>query len=125
MAAQAFEQKLIVGEVRCIRPGVSCRVNAIHDPVAPASGYRVDYQGHSIVFSGDTTFSSNLVQHAKGVDLLVHEVLLSPPGATAQTTLSWDTTRRRNRPHPFSSKQHRVSPYIHISWIKREEAPQA
>ena len=34
------------------------------------------------MFSGDTTASSNLVNYAQGADVLVHEVLLSPAGAT-------------------------------------------
>ena len=53
-----------------------------HDPVMPAFGYRVDYAGHSVVFSGDTTYSQNLIDFAQGTDVLIHEVLLSPPGAT-------------------------------------------
>ncbi|MFN8574261.1 MAG: MBL fold metallo-hydrolase [Gemmatimonadaceae bacterium] len=45
-----------------------------HSPVAPAFGYRIDYHGHSVVLSGDTKPSANLVKFATGVDLLVHEV---------------------------------------------------
>ena len=40
----------------------------------PAFGYRIDYQGHFAVLSGDTTFNENLIEHAQGADLLVHEV---------------------------------------------------
>jgi ribonuclease Z len=39
-----------------------------------AYGYRVDYGGHSVVISGDTGFSENVISFAEGVDLLVHEV---------------------------------------------------
>ena len=46
-----------------------------HGPVKPAFGYRVDYRGHSVVLSGDTRFSENLVRFAQGTDVLVHEVL--------------------------------------------------
>ncbi len=46
-----------------------------HAPIKPAFGYRIDYGGHSVVLSGDTRFSENLVRHARGVDLLVHEVV--------------------------------------------------
>lgn len=46
-----------------------------HAPVAPAFGYRIDYRGRSVVLSGDTRVSDNLVRHAQGVDLLVHEVV--------------------------------------------------
>jgi ribonuclease Z len=40
----------------------------------PAFGYRIEYQGRSAVLSGDTTFNENLIHHAQGADLLVHEV---------------------------------------------------
>jgi ribonuclease Z len=45
-----------------------------HGPVKPAFGYRVDFRGHSVAFSGDTMPSENLVKFASGVDLLIHEV---------------------------------------------------
>jgi len=45
-----------------------------HAPIRPAFGYRVDYGGRSVVLSGDTRVSQNLIRHAQGVDLLVHEV---------------------------------------------------
>ena len=45
-----------------------------HGPVAPAFGYRVDYGGHSVVLSGDTKPSDNLVKYARGADVLIHEV---------------------------------------------------
>lgn len=44
-----------------------------HDPVAPAVGYRFDYQGRSVVISGDTAYTQSLVDAAKGADLLIHE----------------------------------------------------
>jgi ribonuclease Z len=40
----------------------------------PAFGYRIDYRGHSAVLSGDTTYNENLIDHAQGIDLVVHEV---------------------------------------------------
>jgi ribonuclease Z len=45
-----------------------------HAPVRPAFGFRVEYAGRSFVLSGDTRVSENLVRHAQGADLLVHEV---------------------------------------------------
>jgi ribonuclease Z len=45
-----------------------------HGEVRPALGYRVDAGGHSVVLSGDTRYSPNLIAHAKGADLLIHEV---------------------------------------------------
>ena len=45
-----------------------------HGPVKPAFGYRVDYRGRSVVLSGDTRPTDNLVKFASGADLLIHEV---------------------------------------------------
>jgi ribonuclease Z len=47
-----------------------------HDPIKPAFGYRVDYAGRSVVLSGDTKYSENLIRHAQGVDLLIHEIVI-------------------------------------------------
>lgn len=47
-----------------------------HRPVSEAFGYRFDGGGRSIVISGDTRPSDNLIQHAKGADVLVHEAYL-------------------------------------------------
>jgi ribonuclease Z len=46
-----------------------------HEPVVPAVGYRFDYGGRSLVVSGDTKKSDNLLAQARGVDLIVHEAL--------------------------------------------------
>jgi ribonuclease Z len=47
-----------------------------HHPVTPSYGFRVDYMGHSVVYSGDTTYnpSTALIQMATGADVLLHEV---------------------------------------------------
>jgi ribonuclease Z len=49
------------------------RVN--HGPVKPAYGYRFDYNGRSVVISGDTERDENLARAAQGTDVLVHEAL--------------------------------------------------
>jgi len=45
-----------------------------HGLVKPAFGYRVDYRGRSVVLSGDTRPSDNVVKFASGADLLIHEL---------------------------------------------------
>ena len=52
-----------------------CAFSVSHAPVCEAVGYRIDYGGRSVVVSGDTAYSANLIQQARGVDLLVHEAL--------------------------------------------------
>lgn len=53
--------------------------NVDHGHVKPAFGYRIDYGGYSVVLSGDTRPSENLVDFSTGVDLLIHEVVLNKP----------------------------------------------
>jgi ribonuclease BN (tRNA processing enzyme) len=47
-----------------------------HRPVVPAFGYRFDSGGRSIVVSGDTRPTPNLVKFARGADVLVLEAYL-------------------------------------------------
>jgi ribonuclease BN (tRNA processing enzyme) len=49
-----------------------------HPPVVPALAYRFDCPDRSIVISGDTRPSKNLVKLAQGADVLVHEVMHLP-----------------------------------------------
>jgi ribonuclease Z len=66
----------------------------------PAFGYRVDYAGHSVVISGDTRPNENLIRHAAGTDVLVHEVAAvrpellekSPTAATARRILGFHSS---------------------------------
>jgi ribonuclease BN (tRNA processing enzyme) len=49
-----------------------------HPPVVPAFAYRFDARDRSIVISGDTAPSQNLVKLASGADVLVHSVMYPP-----------------------------------------------
>ncbi|MBI4966099.1 MAG: MBL fold metallo-hydrolase [Desulfomonile tiedjei] len=49
-----------------------------HPPVVPAFAYRFDTGERSIVISGDTTPSDNLIKLAQGADVMVHEVIHKP-----------------------------------------------
>jgi ribonuclease BN (tRNA processing enzyme) len=58
------------------RDGV--RVSAVkvrHPPLTHAYAYRFDAPDRSIVLSGDTTYSPELIALASGADVLVHEVM--------------------------------------------------
>ncbi len=46
-----------------------------HEPVDPAYGYRIDYRGRSVVFSGDTKKDGNVARFGKDADVLIHEAL--------------------------------------------------
>jgi ribonuclease Z len=50
-----------------------------HRPIVPSYGYRIDFDGRSAVLSGDTRVSENLIRHASGADLIVHNVGAARP----------------------------------------------
>lgn len=50
-------------------------ISVDHEPVSPAFGYRIDYKDRSVVLSGDTAYSEDLVAAAGGADVLFHEAL--------------------------------------------------
>jgi ribonuclease Z len=70
-------------EAHPVEPGVifdqdGLRITAFavpHKPVVPAYGYRFDYRGRSVVVSGDTTESKELVAASRDADVLAHEEL--------------------------------------------------
>jgi ribonuclease Z len=49
-----------------------------HFPVVPAFGYRVSFNGRTVVLSGDTSFCESLAAASQGADLLVCEALNMP-----------------------------------------------
>ncbi len=88
-----------------------------HHPVKPAFGFRIDFGGHSVVISGDTMYSENLIKHAQGADLLIHEVAyatdaqrLNPfwEGVVKMHTSPADAGR------VFSAVQPRLAVYTHV-----------
>lgn len=65
--------------------GVTIRAFLVdHKPVEPALGYRIDFGDRSVLLSGDTTYSENLIQHAQDIDVLIHEVAASDAAILAR-----------------------------------------
>lgn len=56
--------------------------------IKPAYGYRVDYDGRSVVISGDTKYYPPLAEAAKGTDLFIHAVGAAKPELLASRD-SW------------------------------------
>lgn len=68
-----------------------------HNPVEPAYGYRINSDEHSIVISGDTTYSENLIHFSKNTDLLIHEIAAADKNLLAKNkrlrkVMSYHTT---------------------------------
>lgn len=80
------------------------RVTAVlveHAPVFPAFAYRFDTDRGSVVISGDTAPSANLVTLARGADILVHEVFADDIWQQRPEEPSWEASQREH--HLFTS----------------------
>lgn len=83
-------------------------------------GYRVDYKGHSVLFSGDTKTSpqSAILKHGQGVDLLIHEVQVPSPGATPEANLANVSLSVHSTPEEvglvFAKSKPKMAVYSHI-----------
>lgn len=73
-----------------------------HPPTFPSFAYRFDSADGSIVFSGDTTVSANLVTLARGADVLVHEVI-DPAWVESRFERPPDAMQRASIHHLLSS----------------------
>jgi ribonuclease Z len=91
-----------------------------HTPVKPAFGYRIDHAGRSVVLSGDTRISENLIRYSQGVDVLIHNVAapetlqragLSPE--RAQSIIAHHTTAEEAG-QVFSRTKPKLAVYSHI-----------
>jgi ribonuclease Z len=89
-----------------------------HGPVKPAFGYRVDYQDHSVVLSGDTRKSENLVKHARGTDVLIHEVATASASELEQSPQARSVMAHHTSPREAAEIFREVAPklavYSHI-----------
>ena len=89
-----------------------------HGLARPALGYRVDAGGHSVVLSGDTRYSPNLIAHAKGADLLIHEVGVASAeqmGSDAHTrTIIAHHTTPEDAARVFNAVRPKLAVFSHI-----------
>ncbi|MGA9120653.1 MAG: MBL fold metallo-hydrolase [Bacteroidota bacterium] len=88
-----------------------------HGIVKPAFGYRIEYGGHSVVLSGDTRFSENVIEFSKGADVLIHEVVLAPtdikPSTRGYIAFAHHTTPEQAA-EVFSRVKPKLAVYSHI-----------
>ena len=93
------------------------RVSAIlvhHAPVFPSFAFRFDTGAGSVVVSGDTAPSANLVRLARGAEVLVHEVFDdTPEGGAEDEALSWQEQQQQ---------QHLLSSHTPLSQVGRVAA---
>ena len=83
-------------------------------------GFRIDYKGRSVLFSGDTrsTELSEINNVGEGVDLLIHEVQVPSPGSTPEANLANVSLTVHSTPEQvgkvFQTTKPKMAVYSHI-----------
>jgi ribonuclease Z len=87
----------------------------------PALGYRVDHAGRSVVISGDTRFSENLIRAASGADVVIHEVMAATPAVLAASEVARRIMASHTSPEEAGRVFERVRPklalYSHVGLL--------
>lgn len=125
--AHEFDQGGLVYE----RDGV--RVTAFEvehgELVKPAYGFRIDYEGRSVVISGDTQFDENLIKAAKGADLVIHEVALASDELIASSEQFRRIVAHHTTPEEAGIVFQRINPklavYTHLVMLSSETIAEA
>ncbi len=97
------------------------------DLIKPAMGYRVDYGGRSVVMSGDTRFSENLISFAEGADVIIHEVAAASDALLAKSEGERLILAHHTTPEEAGTVFNRVNPklavYSHFALRGDSEIP--
>lgn len=92
----------------------------------PAFGYRIDYAGRSVTISGDTRFSENLIKHATGTDLLIHQVAAARAELLEQATFKVildHHTKPEEAGTVFSRTKPKLAVYYHFVLLGSPRVP--
>lgn len=94
--------------------------------IKPAFGYRIEYNGRSIVLSGDTRFSENLIKFSNGVDVLFHEVAAAKPEnlrtSESARRIIGHHTMPEDAGRVFDRVKPRLAVYTHIALLSTDPA---
>jgi len=101
------------------REGLEVRAFGVdHWPVEGALGYRFDFAGRSVVFSGDTRTDDRLASHARAADVLVHSAM--GLGWIAKHAVPYlDSLGERRDARLLEEAQRIFSPPVEIAEIAR------
>lgn len=96
------------------------------DLIKPSYGYRIDYDGRSVVISGDTRFDKNVIKHGTGADLLIHEVAAVRPellkDAQVQRVMAHHTSPQEAG-RVFQLARPKLALYTHLVLLARPGVP--
>jgi ribonuclease Z len=96
--------------------------------IKPAVGYRIEYNGHAVVISGDTRYDQNVIKYGTGVDLLIHEVCVVRPELLSNPYIKRVVdhhTTPREAGQVFSLAKPKLAVYSHLVFLASDKVPRA
>ena len=127
LIAHEFHENGVVYE----KDGVKVTAFAVDhgELIKPAYGYRIDYDGRSVVISGDTKFDRNLIAAAKGADLIIHEVALASEELLASSEQFQRIVAHHTTPEEagivFAEVNPKLAVYTHFVILSGPTIPEA
>ena len=127
LIAHEFDEDGVVYE----KGGVKVTAFAVNhgELIKPAYGYRVDYDGRSVVISGDTKFDRNLIAAAEGADLIIHEVALASEELLASSKQFQRIVAHHTTPEEagivFAEVSPKLAVYTHFVILSGPTIPEA
>lgn len=94
--------------------------------VTPAYGYRIQFEGRTVVVSGDTRYNENVLKYGTRADLLIHEVALARPGVMAEPSVQRfmaHHTTAREAGTLFQRARPKLAVYTHLVLPRSERIP--
>jgi len=112
MVAHEFETEGVVYE----KDGVKVTAfNVDHgDLIKPAYGFRIDFDGRSVVISGDTRYDENLIAAAQGADLVLHEVVLASDALVASSAQLERVVAHHSTPEQAGTVFTKIAPKLAV-----------
>ena len=122
---EEFDKDGVVYEKNGVK--VSAFTNHHGDLIHPSVGYKIEYKGHSVVISGDTTYNANVIKYGTGADLLIHEVGMARPElmkVPAVQRIIAHHTPPEEAGKVFAQAKPKLAAYTHIVMLSNAQIPE-
>jgi len=101
--------------------------NVVHANL-DAYGFRVDYKGRSVVISGDMVSNENFIKHARGADVVIHEVGVARPELLEDRPdlrhmLATHHSSPEDAGRDFAQIKPKLAVYTHYSRLRSDTVP--
>lgn len=127
IATEEFEQDGVVYD----KDGVKVIAFTVDHGAAikPAVGYRIEYNGHAVLISGDTRYDQNVIKYGTDVDLLLHEVCIAHPELLSSNIYMRRVVDHHTTPREagqvFSLAKPKLAAYTHLVFLASDSIPRA